>query len=49
MTVGDVVDLDALLVACWCQESYVWVPRAVVRSCRTRSCGRPDCRAEAVA
>ena len=46
---GDVIDLDALLVACWCQESFVWVPKAEVQACRTRSCGRRDCRREVAA
>lgn len=49
MTVGELVDLDALLVACWCEKSYVWVPRAEVRACRTRSCGGRDCRQEVAA
>lgn len=28
---------------CWCQREIVWVPRHVVRACRTLSCGQPTC------
>lgn len=36
--------VERLLATCWCEEFLVWLPVAMVRACRTVSCGAPDCR-----
>ena len=33
-----------LQVTCWCEETMVWLPVAMVRACQTVSCGAPGCR-----
>lgn len=38
---------NLLLVACWCEQSMVWVRDGEVRSGRTASCGRHGCEAAA--
>lgn len=34
---------DMLPAVCWCGRGILSVPTAVVRACRTQSCGRPRC------
>lgn len=41
-----VVNLEDLLVECWCRCECVWVPRQDVKNGLTNSCARPFCKDE---
>jgi hypothetical protein len=34
---------ETVMVECWCQQGFVWLPVEQVRAGRTGTCGRRDC------
>lgn len=42
---GQTYNASDLPAVCWCERKIMWVPKAMIQSGRTFSCGTPMCEA----